>query len=65
MKNNDENSLIEFLCLNNDGVVLDAKQIRVHWLRPKIKTLILDGVLKGDAEALLDLLTLENYAENL
>lgn len=61
----EENSIIESLCKSFDGVILDAKHMRIHWWRPKLKSFIAENILKGDSEALTGLFSPANFEQNL
>jgi hypothetical protein len=61
----DDNAVIESLCKAFDGMILDAKHMRIHWWRPKMKSFIADNILIGDPETLTDLFTPGNFEQNL
>lgn len=42
-----ENTALECLCQTFEGVILDAKHFRAHWLFPKLRKMADDGVLIG------------------
>lgn len=65
LEQSDENALIEHLCVKYDGVVLDAKQMRIHWFINKVQNLIIDEVMKGDENKLLGLISGNNFERNL
>lgn len=39
---------LEYFCEAFEGVVLDAKHFRTHWLKPKLKKLHEDGLILRD-----------------
>lgn len=61
----EENSVIESLCKAFDGIILDAKHMRIHYWRPKMKTFIAENILKADPETLTGLFSPANFEYNL
>lgn len=40
-------TVLEHLCETFEGVILDAKHFRAHWLFPKLRKMADDGILIG------------------
>uniref|UniRef100_A0A915JX33 Retinoblastoma-associated protein N-terminal domain-containing protein n=1 Tax=Romanomermis culicivorax TaxID=13658 RepID=A0A915JX33_ROMCU len=60
----DETAFIEHLCIKYDGVIIDAKQMRIHWFKARIKTLSADNILFGTFDA-NDFLSSANFDKNI
>ncbi len=46
----DPTCIIHALCVLYDGISVEAKTIKEFWLKPQIRNMIDQGMLKGDSE---------------
>ncbi|CAG7834073.1 unnamed protein product [Allacma fusca] len=56
--------IIHKLCDLYDGISVEAKTIKEFWLKPKIRSMIEQGTLKGDSEALTGLIDESVFEHN-
>ncbi|XP_051563026.1 retinoblastoma-like protein 1 [Myxocyprinus asiaticus] len=56
--------VIDRLCELHDGLVVEAKGIKEHYFKPYLKSLFEKRILKGDTEALTELLDPPNFQDN-
>ncbi|CAG0894061.1 unnamed protein product [Darwinula stevensoni] len=56
---------IELLCKSHDGIVLEAKGIKEHWCKPRIKILVEKKILKGKSSTFSGLLDPHHMEHNM
>ncbi|KAM9408624.1 retinoblastoma-like protein 1 isoform 2-T2 [Pholidichthys leucotaenia] len=56
--------VLERLCEQHDGLVVEAKGIKQHYFRPYVQKLFQRQILKGNQEFLTELLDPQNFTEN-
>lgn len=56
--------IIEWLCENHQGLVVEAKGIKEHWWKPRIKRMIEKKILKGRTDNLIGLFEVPGFEFN-
>lgn len=56
--------IIQLMCKDYDGLILEAKGIKEHWWKPHIQRLFEKKILKGKVDTLSGLLDVGNFEHN-
>ncbi|ODM98694.1 Retinoblastoma-like protein 1 [Orchesella cincta] len=56
--------IINMLCDLYDGISVEAKTIKEYWLKPKIRSMIEQGLLRGDPDTLTGLIDEDAFESN-